>query len=133
MDYFKSYDFILNDKEELINAFGRLCIEKKWNKNKTKKEKKEFINIISNDLNDKYNKLEHFQDLCIKLLNNKPNTITQCKKTLKSVYVNIWDIVDEKYNYFTNYKDFKKYTFNGKTFSRKEAKKLNLNVFLKKL
>lgn len=59
-------------------------------------EKNIFINIVNKTLNEKYNKLEHYQELCTNILNKRPNTITQCKKVLKTIYVNIWDIVDEK-------------------------------------
>lgn len=132
MDYFKSYNFDVKKEERLLNAFKRLSIEKGWNKNIIKKEKNIFINIVNKTLNEKYNKLEHYQELCTNILNKRPNTITQCKKVLKTIYVN-WDIVDEKYTYFDNYKKFRKYTFNGKIFPKDNAKGLNLNIFLKKL
>lgn len=133
MDYFKSYNFDVKKEERLLNAFKRLSIEKGWNKNIIKKEKNIFINIVNKTLNEKYNKLEHYQELCTNILNKRPNTITQCKKVLKTIYVNIWDIVDEKYTYFDNYKKFRKYTINGKIFPKDNAKGLNLNIFLKKL
>lgn len=119
MDYFKSYNFDVKKEERLLNAFKRLSIEKGWN-------------IVNKTLNEKYNKLEHYQELCTNILNKRPNTITQCKKVLKTIYVN-WDIVDEKYTYFDNYKKFRKYTINGKIFPKDNAKGLNLNIFLKKL
>lgn len=133
MEYFKQHNFDIKDNERMIDAFKRLSIKKRWNQEYLKKEKINFINIINTNLNERYNNLEHYQVLCIKLFNIKPITITQCKKELKKVYINIWDIIDENYTYFTDYKEFKKYTLNCKVYPRKEAKKLNLNVFLKQL
>ncbi|KAI7818510.1 hypothetical protein BC939DRAFT_291234 [Gamsiella multidivaricata] len=134
MNYFAAFpDFSLRQGEHLRNAFKRLAREKGWSDGMRASEKTKFYRCVTQHLNDRFNKLEHFQDLCQKLFDSTPSSITKCKALLITKYVNIWDIVEGQYKYFEHYADFRKYTSKGRTFDRREAKGLLLNVFLRHL
>lgn len=134
MDYFTSFsDFSLRPGEHMRNAFKRLARSECWSEQRRATEKTNFHRSVVQDLNSRFSKLEHYQDLCAKLFDTIPSTITQCKKLLTTKYVNIWDIVESQYRYFEQYTDFRKYTRNGRTFDKKVAKGLLLNVFLRQI
>ncbi|KAF9953427.1 hypothetical protein BGZ72_005447 [Mortierella alpina] len=133
MEYFARFpEFSIRQGEHLRNAFKRLANSRHWQEGKRSKERAQFHQQVMNDMNDRFDKLEHLQDLCQKLFDQEPSTITQCKKLLCTKYINIWDIVEGRYKYFDNYKDFRSYT-RKHTFDRVAAKGLRLNVFLRQL
>lgn len=131
MDFFAGFpDFSLRRGEHWRNAFKRLARSECWSEKRRATERTNFHTIVVQDLNTRFNKLEHYQNLCAELFDTKPSTITQCKKLLTTKYVNIWDIVEGRFRYFEQYSDFQKYTRNGRMFDRQAAKALLLNVFL---
>ena len=134
MDYLTATfaNFSLRQGELTRNAFKRLAKNEGWSQARRAEERRHFHKSIVQDLNERFNKLEHYQDLCQKLFEDKlvPGSITQCKKLLNTKYVNIWDIFEERYRYFDDYEPFRRYTRKGRMFDRQEAKKLFLNVFL---
>ncbi|KAF8933077.1 hypothetical protein EDD21DRAFT_137055 [Dissophora ornata] len=134
MEYFVGFpNFTVRQGEHLRNAFNRLAKEKHWEKAKKVDESRNFQRLVVQDLNSRFNKLEHYQDLCEKLFETTPNTLTQCKLLLNTKYVNIWDIVEERYQYFDNFREFRKYTCPKRIFKKDIAKELLLNVFLRHL
>ncbi|KAF8976784.1 hypothetical protein BGZ46_007965 [Entomortierella lignicola] len=136
LKYFERYEnFTLREGEQARNAFKRLAKSEGWTEMRKNIEKGKFQHSVVEELNSRFSTLEHYQDLCAKLFPEEPtpSSITQCKKLLTSKYVNIWDIYEGKYKYFDKFKDFRKYTCNGRTFNRDLAKKLQFNVFLRVL
>ncbi|KAF9432025.1 hypothetical protein BGZ76_011397 [Entomortierella beljakovae] len=126
-------DFTFKKGEHSRNAFKRLAKLQNWSKNTTAAEKKKFHESVAQELGAKASSLQFLQDLCEALfvLDHAPTSITQCKNLLKTKYVNIWDIYEENYKYFDSYKEFRKYTRNGRVFKKEVAKMLGLNVFLR--
>ncbi|KAG0274485.1 hypothetical protein BGZ95_009726 [Linnemannia exigua] len=111
MDYFTNFPgFSLRKGEHMRNAFKRLAKSKGWSEKKRATEREIFHRSVVQDLNTRFIKLEHYQNLCKELFDDVPSTITQCKKLLTSKYVNIWDIVEGRYRYFEEYKEFRSYT-----------------------
>ncbi|KAG0230746.1 hypothetical protein BGX31_005723 [Mortierella sp. GBA43] len=136
MEYFTTFpSFTIKDGEALRNAFKRLAKLNNWEEARRSSERTKFHKLVIKEMNTKYDKLEHLQGLCENLFPDKPTptSITQCTKLLKTKYVNIWDIVDGKFRYFDDYKTFRNYTRNGRTFRKEAAKGLMLNVFLRHL
>ncbi|KAF9982305.1 hypothetical protein BGZ75_006279 [Mortierella antarctica] len=134
MDYFAQFpEFSIRQGEHLRNAFKRLARSRGWQDGGRSRERAQFHRQVMHDMNAQFAKLEHLQDLCRRLFDQEPGTITQCQKLLCTKFINIWDIVERDYKYFDSFKDFRKYTTNGRTFDREAAKGLRLNVFLRKL
>ncbi|GJJ74237.1 hypothetical protein EMPS_06595 [Entomortierella parvispora] len=134
MDYLTGHSgFTLRRGEHLRNGFKRLAKAEGWSDAQRAEERKQFHRAVVQDLNQQYSKLDHYQELCQKLFDETPATVTQCKKLLTTKYVNIWDIVEEKYRYFDDFKTFRNYTKKGRLFDRQEAKALLLNVFLERM
>ncbi|KAF9111864.1 hypothetical protein BGX27_004337 [Mortierella sp. AM989] len=136
MNYFNRFpDFTLKRGELARNAFKRLAKMKGWSEMRRNLEKANLQRCVTQELNDRFCKLEHLQDLCMKLLKppSMPSSITQCEKMLKTIYVNIWDICEGKYKTFPDFKSFQKYTSHGRTFNRENAKALKFKVFLRVL
>lgn len=133
MDNFAQFpEFALRRGEHLRNAFKRLAKSRGWQQQRLSKKRTQFHRQVAQDVNAKFEKLEHLQDLCQKLFDLKPGTITQCKKLLCTKYFNIWDIVEGRNKCFDNFKDFRTYT-RKRMFDREAAKDLQLNVFLRQL
>jgi hypothetical protein len=62
-----------------------------------------------------------------------PLSMTQCKKKLKTIYVNIWDLASGSLHHFTDFPAFRAYTQKKRTFPRDMAKEYRLDVFLRVL
>ncbi|KAF9346312.1 hypothetical protein BGX26_002203 [Mortierella sp. AD094] len=136
MSYFNRFaGFELKKGEHARNAFKRLAKSQGWSEMRRNLEKINFQKSVVQDLNSRYSTLEHYQDLCEKLVHPEtiPTSITQCKVLLKKKYVNIWDIYEGNYRCFETFRQFRKYTCNGRTFDRRHAKDLQFNVFLRVL
>ncbi|KAG0285250.1 hypothetical protein BGZ98_005586, partial [Dissophora globulifera] len=128
MNYFATFPgFIIRPGEVLRNAFKRLASSKQWSDRARTEEKAKFHQCVAQELDNRFNKLEHYQQLCDNLFDTVPSTITQCKKLLTTKYVNIWDIFEGKYKYFEHYDEFRRYTKKGRTFNKTTAKGLMLN------
>ncbi|KAK7681975.1 hypothetical protein QCA50_014938 [Cerrena zonata] len=87
-------------------------------------------------------RLEDWQAICKELqIDPVPTTITQCRKALKRRHVNLVDLIDARcrgdkgdVQVFETYKELRDYTRKEhKIFSRKKAKKLNLQGLLREL
>ncbi|EON67896.1 hypothetical protein W97_07393 [Coniosporium apollinis CBS 100218] len=121
LGYFESFpDFVPDPTDSLASEFKRLAIHKKWAINSAEYP----------------TKLENFQRLCVEVgIDPPPPSITQCKKALKGVLVNLVNLVDsrrtgEPIKQFDTFKEFRRYTFNGRVFPKNEAKE---DTFLKVL
>ncbi|KAF9982222.1 hypothetical protein BGZ75_006383 [Mortierella antarctica] len=111
MNYFTQFpEFSIRRGEHLRNAFRRLARSRGWQEGRRSRERAQFHRQVVQDVNTQFDKLEHLQDLCQKLFDQVPGTITQCKNLLCTKYINIWDIVEGKYEYFDSFRDFQKYT-----------------------
>ncbi|KAF9998575.1 hypothetical protein BGZ80_010599 [Entomortierella chlamydospora] len=135
-NYFNRFpNFELRNGEHARNAFKRLAKLQGWSDMRKNLERENFHKSVVQDLNSRYSTLAHYQDLCAKLIDSEtvPTSITQCKALLQTKYVNIWDIYEGNYRCFDTFKQFKKYTCNGRVFDRNLAKSLNFNVFLRVL
>ncbi|KAF9168994.1 hypothetical protein BGX21_010895 [Mortierella sp. AD011] len=136
MNYFNRFpNFELRKGEHARNAFKRLAKLQGWNDMRKNLERATFHKSVVQDLNSRYSTLAHYQDLCAKLVDSEavPTSITQCKTLLQTKYVNIWDIYEGNYRCFDTFKQFRKYTCNGRVFDRQLAKDLNFKVFLRVL
>ncbi|KAF2109620.1 hypothetical protein BDV96DRAFT_691644 [Lophiotrema nucula] len=74
-------------------------------------------------------KLKTWQDLCREVgIDPAPETITQCRKALKGVLVNLVNLIDHRRNgtpllRFATYSAFRKYTSGGHIFPKDQAKR----------
>ncbi len=133
MNYFAQFpEFSIRQGEHLRNAFKRLAEARGWQQKRRSKERAHFHRQVTQDVNARFDKLEHLQDLCRKLFDQEPDSITQCTKLLCTKYINIWDVVEGKYEYFDSFREFRIYT-KKRTFDREAAKGLRFNVFLRQL
>lgn len=135
MEYFNNFpEFSVRDGERILNAFKRLARQMSWDDKRRRKEKLLLLDAIVQTVNDRFSKLEHFQALCQTVFPDKdqPPTLTKCKHLLKLVYINIWDLIDEKIQCFKDFEAFRRYT-RKRTFPRDHAKKLLINVFLREV
>ncbi|KAF9965082.1 hypothetical protein BGZ70_005429 [Mortierella alpina] len=134
MNYFAQFPgFSIRRGEHMRNAFKRLARARGWQDGTRSTERTHFHRQVVQEMNARFDTLEHLQDLCQKLFDQVPGTITQCKKLLCTKFINIWDIVEGKYEYFDSRKDFLNYTRKNRMFDREAAKGLRLNVFLRQL
>ncbi|KAI9853438.1 MAG: hypothetical protein M1824_001269 [Vezdaea acicularis] len=74
-------------------------------------------------------KLQNWRGLCEEVGVPAGASITQCKAALKSVYVNIFDLLNHRWRglpgkvrRFASYKEFRAYTKNGRMYPREKAK-----------
>ena len=135
MEYFNRFpEFHVREGERILNAFKRLARQEQWNDGRRRKEKLLFLDNMVQTLNDRLSKLEHFQALCETIFPDRdlPLSLTKCRELLKSVYINIWDLIDDKHQCFNSYDAFRRYTLK-RTFPRDHAKKLHVNVFLREV
>jgi hypothetical protein len=132
-DFFKHNGGIVGDSENILKAFKRMSLDRNWRPATLQRKKQELANIVATKLESNLNSLKFLQDLCERYFAGEPpQSITQCKKLLNTIYVNIWDVVKGSDRTFDNYKSFCVYCRKN-PFPREEAKSKNLNVFLRKI
>ncbi|OAL49509.1 hypothetical protein IQ07DRAFT_644667 [Pyrenochaeta sp. DS3sAY3a] len=134
--------FVPEPSAPFRDEFNRLSRHQKWGKQKQKQQKiKALTAEISFHFSQEAEILVSLQDLCEEHgVGNDPTSITQCKKALKSVFVNIYDIIDHRrcpdYEivYFHSYNAYRRSLVRSARFPLKCAKQTNsIKVFLKRL
>ncbi|KAJ9649046.1 hypothetical protein H2199_000959 [Coniosporium tulheliwenetii] len=140
LGYFESFtDFVPDPTDSLASEFKRLAIHKKWATDSDKyhhNRRLAYADQFGQYFGTDATKLENFQRLCVEVgIDPPPLSITQCKKALKGVLVNLVNLVDsrrtgEPIKQFDTFKEFRRYTFNGRVFPKDEAKE---DTFLKVL
>lgn len=140
--WFEHPGFEPDPRAPFKHELGRLC---KHVGAKTKTEKKEIQKqALTAEIKFHYgasiSKLEHWQELCREVdIKKIPTSITQCRKVLKPVFVNLFNLVDHRRNpdlqvlRFKSYGEFSKFTRKGNAFPRDCAKEGFVKVLLKKM
>ncbi|KAG5996414.1 hypothetical protein E4U54_002570 [Claviceps lovelessii] len=142
--FFGRYNqFAYNPHAESWSEYFRMCAFFRWTKH-SKKERKVrtlFQDAIVAEFGALYgadeNKLDTLQRLCGKLdIFPVPQSITSCKKAVRSVHVNIMDFVDcertgNPVHKFRSVGQLKRYTFSHeKFFPKEQAKESSLLRYL---
>ncbi|KAF2133312.1 hypothetical protein P153DRAFT_282093 [Dothidotthia symphoricarpi CBS 119687] len=140
--WFRFSGFVPNPTVTFKNEFVRLAKHQSWDEEMRRTQK---VEALMAEVNFYYgtcmNRLESWQELCSEVRIEKiPTSITQCKKALKSVYVNLFNVIDHRRNpefkvkVCGSYAEFVKYTRNGRTFPRACAKQGGfIKVFLRRI
>ncbi|KAF7514064.1 hypothetical protein GJ744_004389 [Endocarpon pusillum] len=134
-DGFASFD--IDPTASIVTEFNRLAIQKSWKKD-SEQYKKQRARLVNQEFNAYFgsnlNNLAAWQALCKAVsITPIPSSVTQCKKLLKKVYVNIYDLIDaarlgEVARTFPSNQKLAAYTRQNKIFPKREAK---LNKLLK--
>jgi hypothetical protein len=106
--------------------------ETNWKQKTLQKKKSELMELILEFFRIFSTKLGCLQEL-IRLYfpdEEVPTSVTKCRKRLKEIYVNIWDLASGSLRYFEEYQPFRKYT-QKRMFPRDMAKEYRLDVFLR--
>lgn len=128
-----------------VGPFKELASQSEWGKERRKKElqklKRIWEKITEQELRG--TSLTRYQQLCLDLdILPPPDTVHLCKKALRTIYVNIFDLVEYRINgrvggrptQFKNEKDLKEYSVRkDKIYPKRRAKAEMLQVLLKKL
>ncbi|KAH8732578.1 hypothetical protein GQ44DRAFT_697831 [Phaeosphaeriaceae sp. PMI808] len=136
--------FVPDPKARFKAEFARLAGHQGWGK---KRKRKYEVEALSAEATAFYGtcetRLDHWHQLCEDVgIEPVPKSITQCRKALtsRSVYVNLYNLIDHRRNpdvevkRFESYGAFSKYTKAGRTFPRAIAKQDGvIKVLLKKL
>ncbi|KAF1841967.1 uncharacterized protein K460DRAFT_345378 [Cucurbitaria berberidis CBS 394.84] len=124
------------------DEFARLAKHQSWG---AKVKRKHQIEALTQESAFHYGtcmeKLDRWQDLCKEVgIEKVPTSITQCKKALKSIFVNLFNLIDHRRNpevqivHFKSYGAFSRNIRNGNQFPRECAKQDGfIKVLLKKL
>ncbi|KAJ8110609.1 hypothetical protein OPT61_g6591 [Boeremia exigua] len=141
--WYKYSGFEPNPQAPFKHELGRLS---KHLGLQTKKEKKALqIEALTAEIDFHYgaqmNTLDSWQKLCEDVgIEKVPTSIPHCRKALKSVFVNLFDLIDHRRNpgfkvqRFQSHSEFNKFTRNGHEFPRNCAKqKMFIKVLLKKI
>ncbi|KAL5115729.1 hypothetical protein ACEQ8H_006337 [Pleosporales sp. CAS-2024a] len=121
---------------------ARLAKHENWsNKEKRKQQVKALAAEITHHYGTNRNKLDRWQQLCEDVgVDIVPKSITQCRKVISPVLVNLYNVIDHRRNpevkivRFKSYRDFVRYTRAGHTFPKECAKQDNfISVFLRKM
>ncbi|KAH7088223.1 hypothetical protein FB567DRAFT_559904 [Paraphoma chrysanthemicola] len=122
--------------------FARLAAHQDW-ATPTKRERQ--VEALTAEVAFHYgtcmDKLSHWQQLCEDVgIEDVPSSITKCKKTLRPVLVNLYNLIDHCRNpdiavlRFKSYMAFCRYTRGGRTFPKACAKQDGfIRVLLKKM
>ncbi|RDW76552.1 uncharacterized protein DSM5745_06544 [Aspergillus mulundensis] len=100
-DFFSRFPgFTPNPSASIIDEFERLARHRGWSHNsRRRKHHSEWIDFAEAEFDRCFGaetKLESYQNLCQILIPDEPAppSITQCRKALKRVYVNLIDLID---------------------------------------
>ncbi|KAE8377106.1 hypothetical protein BDV26DRAFT_264426 [Aspergillus bertholletiae] len=138
-DYSRFPGFQPNPSSSATSEFARLANHMGW-KPGSKTYKREWANFTQSEFSRHFGaegKLQNWQALCQELRLDVPTaSITQCRKALSRVHVNLVDLIDSRRSgtlvqQFPSLRALRKYTLDsGKIFPRTAAKK---DGFLKDL
>ncbi|KAF8976783.1 hypothetical protein BGZ46_007964 [Entomortierella lignicola] len=133
--YFSRYEgFNLRDGETLRSGFKRIAKTYEWSTMRTNLERANLHQKVIDELNERLKTLRDYQDLCENFFHPEklPGSMSECKAMLRTKYINIWDLYEEKYQCFDDFKKFKKYTYKGRVFAIEYGRKLDkLRDFLR--
>ncbi|KAH8644453.1 hypothetical protein IG631_01917 [Alternaria alternata] len=125
------HGFVPSPEDDLIAKLSKLSIHQGWSKNEEKRRRAEVVEFeVLRHYGPDKSSLAKWQELCRDVkIDPIPQSITQCKKALSRVYVNIFNILDhrndpERYPVITfkNYKLFRAYTLKSRIFPLDQAK-----------
>ncbi|KAF9697058.1 hypothetical protein EKO04_004828 [Ascochyta lentis] len=116
--YFAQHGIIADPDDDFNSLFKRLAIQEGISRKQLMKRRNQ---AIAAEMDAAYGtdvkKLEKWQELCRDVrIEPVPQSITQCKKALSKVWVNLVNLIDHRRNrkvqliVFTSYKQFYKYT-----------------------
>ncbi|KAJ4365991.1 hypothetical protein N0V95_000368 [Ascochyta clinopodiicola] len=116
--YFAQQGIIASPNDDFNSLFKRLAIREGLSKTQRKKRRN---HAIAAEMDAAYGtditKLEKWQELCRDVgIEPVPQSITQCRKALSKVWVNLVNLIDHRRNrniqliVFPSYKQFCKYT-----------------------
>ncbi|KAH3973261.1 hypothetical protein HBI26_188880 [Parastagonospora nodorum] len=122
--------------------FARLSKHQKWTQTERREQQvKALAAEIAHHYGTHLNKLDRWQQLCEDVgIDVAPKSVTQCRKIMSPVMVNLYNVLDHRRNpevkvlRFRSYGQFVRYTRVGHKFPRECAKGDGLlNVFLRKI
>ncbi|KAL1800495.1 hypothetical protein ACET3X_000837 [Alternaria dauci] len=133
-DYFAQdefHGFVPNPEDDLVAKLSKLSIHQGWSKKEEKRRRAEVVEFeVLRHYGPDKSSLAKWQELCRDVqIEPIPPSITQCRKALSRVHVNIFNILDhrndpERYPVivFKNYKTFRTYTLKNRIFPLDQAK-----------
>ncbi|KAK5936607.1 hypothetical protein PMZ80_011135 [Knufia obscura] len=120
-----------DESASLVEEFDRLALHQSWS-SKSKRYRQEKQKCFAEEFHRHYgkdtNKLSNWQHLCREVGIEPQKSITQCKRMLSKVAVNIVDLVDHRrtgsaVQQFASKARLRRYSITtGKIFSKKNAK-----------
>ncbi|KIJ51124.1 hypothetical protein M422DRAFT_158523 [Sphaerobolus stellatus SS14] len=144
-EFFAYYpEFVYDRDKDTMTEFERLCRSRQWGRRGKRKRQAlyalqhaigEQFTVAFGNQDDDY---QNWYNLCGTLgINPIPESITQCRKAIKGVYVNIFDVVDAQRQgrkatpMFSNVHLLRAYTFdNEMIFPKRRAKREGLLKYL---
>ncbi|KAF2796379.1 hypothetical protein K505DRAFT_300303 [Melanomma pulvis-pyrius CBS 109.77] len=136
--------FVPDPTANLISEFERLSIHQGWSR-KTKASRRRFAEACEAEFDHHFvvgaSKLQTWQALCVEVgVGPVPASITQCKKALNRVLVNLVNLIDHRRNpavkllIFQSFREFQNYTMAGRIFPKRLAKADGfLKIFLQEI
>ncbi|KZM27873.1 uncharacterized protein EKO05_0004897 [Ascochyta rabiei] len=131
--YFAQRGIVAGPSDDFNSLFKRLAIQEGMSKTQRRKRRNQ---AIAAEMDAAYGtdvtKLEKWQELCRDVkIEPVPQSITQCKKALSKVWINLVNLIDHRRNrnvqliIFPGYKQFCKYTIgDGKAYDHIFPKEL---------
>ncbi|KAK7686019.1 hypothetical protein QCA50_010830 [Cerrena zonata] len=135
-DFFAQFsDFDFDPSQHVTLEFNRLAESRQWGKERRRAQYRQLQDALVGEFNHQYGrdegKLAAWQALCEEVgIDPIPTTITQCRKALANVHVNLVDLVDARrrgrrgdVKVYETVQQLRKYTRKtGKYFPRQVAK-----------
>ncbi|KAI5276212.1 hypothetical protein E4T47_00861 [Aureobasidium subglaciale] len=141
--YFDRFpNFAHNPRCSVRDEFNRLSKTQKWDFEEKDRQRAKCYNeeleghFASLGIDTQLDRLKH---LCVEVGLEPLDTVTQCKKALKKVHVNLVDLMnarrtDKKVKQFATVKKLRKYTLeSGKVYPKEDAKCEVVKVLLKNI
>lgn len=134
--------FVPQPKASFKSEFTRLAKSQSWSKETQQKCRiVALVSEFSHHYGTCMTSLEHWQQVCRDVgIDEVPGTITKCRKALKPIRVNLFNLLNHKRDpmiqlrRFKNHGEFVKYTHNRRTFPKDCAKQEGfIKVLLKKI
>ncbi|KAJ3194390.1 hypothetical protein HDU67_004764, partial [Dinochytrium kinnereticum] len=130
--FFQRHGYTLSPDENVLKAFKRLAVSLKWREATRDRKRVEFHNEIASCALELESKLCHLQSLCRRYGLEVGSSVTQCTKTLRRIFVNIYDVVGGCDRVFVEFEAFRRFTRKN-PFPKDVAKAKGLRVFLRQI
>jgi len=122
--FFKQHGVKISTEDNIFEAFSRLLSKQNWKPRTITKKRDQFNEIVF-----AADHLMVLQHLCGVFGLPEGQSKTQCRKHLRTIHVNICDVLEGIFRTFPSYKALRK-DLAHRRISKNEAKNLNMAVFL---